>query len=211
MNPMSLFADDTPREGEFRILTVCTGNICRSPLAETLLRMVLQRLPISIESAGTHALVGEPMTEQNQRIASELGVTDGAQHRARQLTVEHIRDADLVLALSREHRKAIVEMLPKASRTTFTLREFARLADAVTSAGTGSPDLADPGARMRAVVQEAAQSRGTVLAPANAEDDDVVDPYRQSDAVYTESADQLIPAVNATAALLRHAAQNGVG
>lgn len=211
MNPMSLFEDDTPREGEFRVLTVCTGNICRSPLAETLLRMVLQRLPISVESAGTHALVGEPMTEQNQRISIDLGVTDGAQHRARQLTAEHIRDADLVLALSREHRKSVVEMLPKASRTTFTLREFARLADALASSGLDSPDLVDAGARMRAVVREAAQSRGTVLAPSNPEDDDVVDPYRQSDAVYAESADQLVPAVNATAALLRRAAQNGVG
>lgn len=208
MNAFDLFTDEAPRTGEFRILTVCTGNICRSPLAETLLRHVLQRLPITVASAGTHALVDQPMTEQNQRIAADLGVTDGANHRARQLVADHVRDADLVLALSREHRKQIVEMLPRAARKTFTLREFARLSEAFEASHPNLSVIEDPGARMRTLVQELAQSRGTVLAPEHPEDDDVVDPFRQSDEVYRESADQLVPAVNATAALLRRTAQN---
>lgn len=203
--------DDTPKVGPFTILTVCTGNICRSPLAETVLRQVLQRLPITVHSSGTHALVGSPMTEQNQEIARELGVTDGAEHRARQIELEHVRDADLILALSREHRRAVVELLPKAARTTFTIREFARLTEALAKTKPDFSHIDDAGARMREAVKAVAQMRGTVVAPADAEADDVVDPYRQSDQVYKESADQLIPAVNTTAALLRYAAQNVAG
>ena len=68
---LSIF-DTGRRTGPFSILTVCTGNICRSPLAEGLLRMVLGGLDVTVQSAGTAALVGEPMTEQNQRIAADL-------------------------------------------------------------------------------------------------------------------------------------------
>ena len=206
---LNLF-DDEPKTGPFTILTVCTGNICRSPLAETLLRQVLQRLPVVVHSAGTHALVGSPMTDQNQVIARELGVTDGADHRARQLEIEQLRGADLVLALSREHRRAVVEILPKASRTTFTLREFARLADVVNESQVDFSHIEDPGARMRAAVEAVAQLRGTIPAPLDPELDNVVDPYRQTDDVYAESAEQLIPAINATATLLRSAAQSAV-
>lgn len=59
---------------------------------------------------------------------------------------------------------------------------------------------------MRAFVSAVAQQRGTVPPPENAEDDDVIDPYRQSDVVYAESAEQLVPAVNVIAAELRRVA-----
>lgn len=198
--------DTGKREGPFTILTVCTGNVCRSPLAEGLLRMVLGGLDVRVHSAGTGALIGESMTEQNQRIASDLGVTDGPGHRARQLEIEHLRSADLILALSREHRRQIVELLPRASRQTFTLREFARLAVEVSD-----EDLATlrglEAERMRGAVELVAQLRGTLPPLENAADDDVVDPYRQPDDVYRLSADQLIPSVNSTASLLRRSAE----
>lgn len=196
--------DTGRREGPFTILTVCTGNVCRSPLAEGLLRLVLGGLDVTVHSAGTGALVGETMTDQNQRIAADLGVLDGTEHRARQLSADLLRNADLVLALTRDHRRQVVEMLPRASRHTFTLREFARLAVEV-----GDDDLTQlqgSGAeRMREAVEAVAQLRGTLPPLEDPADDDVIDPYRQSDEVYRLSADQLIPSVNATAALLRRA------
>lgn len=198
--------DTGKREGPFTILTVCTGNVCRSPLAEGLLRMVLGGLDVRVHSAGTGALVGEGMTEQNQRIASDLGVIDGPGHRARQLDIEHLRSADLILALSREHRRQVVELLPRASRQAFTLREFARLAVEVSD-----EDLATlrglEAERMRGAVELVAQLRGTLPPLEDPADDDVVDPYRQSDEVYRLSADQLIPSVNSTASLLRRSAE----
>lgn len=179
---------------------MCTGNICRSPLAEQLLRAGLARFPeVSVSSAGTGALVDHPMTEQSQALAAEFGVDDAHRHRARALTVDHLREADLVFALSREHRRTIVEMLPRGARHTFTLREFARLLSDLPQEdveAVAAIDAADAHARFAELVEIAASRRGTVTPPEAAEDDDVVDPYRQGDDVYRLSANQLVPAVN---------------
>lgn len=196
------FDDASDRVG-FTILTVCTGNICRSPLAESLLRLLLGGLPVTVHSAGTHAMAGDGMTPQNQRIASDLGVQQPQTHRAKQLSLEHLREADLVLALGREHRRAIVELLPRASRQTFTLREFARLAQVVTADDLEQQRGSTPIDHLRGAVEAAALLRGTIPPLENPSDDDVVDPYRQSDEVYRLSADQLVPAVHTTALLLR--------
>lgn len=196
--------NEPAQTGPLRILTVCTGNICRSPLAEVLLRKVLQGLPVEVSSAGTSAMVGHTMPDPQLRIAANLGVEGAEQHRARQLTAEMLEESDLVIALSREHRRIIAELSPKASRSTFTLRELARISASVDDEELA---LSDGGAQgMRAVVALASQLRGSVLPPENAEDDDVIDPFRQSIDVYQQSAEQLIPAVNSTVSLLRRAA-----
>lgn len=197
----------------FRVLTVCTGNICRSPLAEQLLRERIGR-PDEIEfsSAGTQALIGRPMDERAAAYARDLGA-DPSSHKARQLTVELLRGSDLVLVMSREHRSAVVQALPRASRFTFTLREFARLlAEADLLGGEELPvdpdaaapaDTQDPSSRLAALVENVAASRG-MAPPVDPEEDDIVDPYRQSDEVYAASVAQLRPAVeNVAAALLR--------
>lgn len=210
----SLFDTAAP-EGPFSVLTVCTGNVCRSPLAAQLLQKALRGTPSIVASAGIQALVGEPMTEQNQRIAAELGVVSVENHRARQLTPTMLREADLVLALAREHRRAAVEMLPRAARKTFTLREFGRLAEALDPETLDQPSLSEQSGdgdssvlprRMRFAVEAVARIRGTIPPPQAHEDEDVIDPYLQSDAVYERSAEQIVPALNATALLLRVAA-----
>ncbi|MFD4422558.1 low molecular weight phosphatase family protein [Agromyces sp. NPDC058484] len=207
----------------FSILTVCSGNICRSPLAEQLLRVGLAGVDgISVGSAGTIAMVGDGMPAEAQALSERFGATDAAAHVARQLDEQLIRDADLVLALSREHRRAVVELVPAATRRTFTLREFAHLAASVTDADLDDaapfPELVEgnssfPGpvegnsASLRAAVLAAASLRGVVPPFDSPDDADVVDPYRQSAAVYETSAEQLVPAVQATVALLARAAQ----
>ncbi|WP_426517625.1 low molecular weight phosphatase family protein [Diaminobutyricibacter sp. McL0618] len=190
----------------FRILTVCTGNICRSPLAEQVLRAELDELDVTLSSAGTAALVGDSMDDRAAEYSRQFGGRPD-NHAARQLAVGQLGDADLVLALSREHRRAIVELLPRASRFTFTLREFARLLDSLHI--DDRDDVVaqpDPYARLTTLVGHAAANRGVAERPDHPADDDVIDPFRQDDAVYAESTRQLIPAVQSISLTMRRAA-----
>ncbi|WP_248705004.1 low molecular weight phosphatase family protein [Curtobacterium sp. MWU13-2055] len=183
----------------FTILTVCTGNICRSPLAEQYLRAGLAGLDhVELGSAGTMASDGDRMPTQAQSLSRAYGGVPDA-HRARFLFESHVSGADLVLAMAREHRRAVVAMHPRASRYTFTLREFARLAGGLTDEDlfevARMPQTASAD-RLRAVVALVAARRGFVPNASDPVHDDVVDPYRRSDSVYEASAQQLVPAAD---------------
>lgn len=179
-------ASQTP----FRILTVCTGNICRSPMAERLLQAGLdERYPAQfiVESAGTGALVGNPIDPQVAGFIRELGSSaDGFS--ARQLTPAILHGQDLVLALTREHRSRVVEMSPSMLRKTFTLREFARILPGLKL------DEALQGAdRWRAAVPKALRARSAQ--DGGPEDDDVVDPYKRGDEIHVQAATVIRTAV----------------
>ncbi len=108
-----------------RILLVCTGNICRSPLAEALLRRDLKARgfpEIDVGSAGTGAWDGAPASEGAYLVGLERGL-DLSGHRARLLTRELVESADLVLTMARHHR-ARVEELGGEGRV-FVLGEYA--------------------------------------------------------------------------------------
>jgi len=108
-----------------RILLVCTGNICRSPLAEALLRRDLKARgfpEIDVGSAGTGAWDGAPASEGAYLVGLERGL-DLSAHRARLLTRELVESADLVLTMARHHR-ARVEELGGEGRV-FVLGEYA--------------------------------------------------------------------------------------
>lgn len=117
------------------VLFVCTGNICRSPLAEAFLESRSRDLevPVAVESSGTSALRGSAATPDAVVIARELGLElDG--HRASLLTEHPIRRADLVLGLSREHAEEVLLVVPEAASKTFTLKELAALLAALPAA-----------------------------------------------------------------------------
>ncbi len=105
-----------------RILTVCTGNICRSPAAEFLLRQgseVIAR-PVEVLSAGVDALVNHPAEETTCAMMQSRGI-DLSAHRARQLTRERLRWAELVLVMEQHHRDAVLALDPTARGKTFLL------------------------------------------------------------------------------------------
>ncbi|MGD8194393.1 low molecular weight phosphatase family protein [Herbiconiux sp. P18] len=193
---------------DFSVLTVCTGNICRSPMAEQVLRARLADLPaLAFASAGTYAGEGDPMTEQAAALSQRFG-GDPSSHRARYLVEQYVADADLVFAMSRSHRREIVELVPRKVSVTFTLREFERLSgeldDAVIAdAAAGAPSLRAALAEAVALVASRKGQQGLAV---SAGDDDIVDPYRRSDETYERSAAQLVPAAERAAHVLRVAA-----
>ncbi|MCK2026511.1 low molecular weight phosphatase family protein [Microbacterium sp. SSW1-47] len=194
--------DDRP----LTILTVCTGNICRSPLAEVLLRARLEPLGVKVHSAGTHALVGHAMTEPAQQLAIDAGARADAAagHSARYLREPLLLQADLVLTMAREHSAHAIRMVPSRIRRTFTAREFARLCAGVGE--TAAQQAADAGgttprARFAALLSLLAEQRG--FAASADENDDVIDPYRRSAATYAKSAGQLLPALDEVERMVR--------
>lgn len=181
-----------------RILAVCTGNICRSPAVERLLAAGLGPGYV-VASAGTRALVGSPIDAQVVRLLGSAHVS-AAGFAAQQLTGELVRDADLVLALTREHRSAVVRLAPTALRTTFTLRELGRLLTVANLSHLPS----DPAARVAELAERARAARAEPSARAQSpEDDDVVDPYGGDGPMFLRAWEELVPPADALVAALR--------
>ena len=192
---------------------VCTGNVCRSPLAEQVLRVRLAPLGPIVTSAGTHGLNAAPMTPEAVRLAGRFGVpaVDSAAHRSRFLTAAHLASPDLIITMTRAHRRHVAELAPARLRSTFTAREFARLAvevpDDEIRAAADAAAVQTPGARVRAVAALLASRRGMSVQPAAPEDDDVIDPFRRAWETYELSGAQLAPALDQIARVLRRAAK----
>jgi protein-tyrosine phosphatase len=142
-------------EGTGRLLVVCTANVCRSPLAARTLERALAGAAlgtIAVSSAGTRALEGEAMCSVS---AEDLDPGDAAyatEHRARQLTSDLVRGADLVLTMEREQRSVAVQAAPGAQSKVFTLREAESLLEVLAGRGAEPPaDLAALAQAMHAV------------------------------------------------------------
>jgi protein-tyrosine phosphatase len=158
---------------EFRIVMVCTANICRSPMAEAMVRHALRAggpdaAGVVVESAGVYGHEGSPIAPGSAAALRALGIEDDG-HRGRLLTPAIVGAADLVLTMEERHREAILAGSPEARDRTFALREFARLVG-----GQAPPAGAGAAARARALVAAAGRRR-TRLPWAGV--DDVPDPY----------------------------------
>lgn len=179
----------------FRILTVCTGNICRSPVAERLLQAGLNQVSpgsFEVRSAGTRAMVGEPIQPLSAQIISTFRGTPG-DFAARQLTQKILRETDLVLAMTSKHRGEVLQLDASLLKRTFTVREFARMLS-VLETRDGAPATGNIVDFWRDLPARAASVRHLAL-PSDPADNDVVDPYRRAEEVYHQMEDQLAPAI----------------
>ncbi len=125
-----------------RILVICVGNICRSPMAEGLLRQALPDHKVS--SAGLGALVGHPADPHAVELMREQGV-DITQHRARQLQGKLMAEADLVLVMELNQQRHLEKQYPLSRGKIYRLCEKTKT------------DIADPYRQGAAAFQEAAR------------------------------------------------------
>lgn len=187
----------------YTLLTVCTGNICRSPAMDRLLALVLASEDgVAVRSAGTHAHLGDDIEPQMKDRLADYGA-DTEKFQAEQLSPEMVRAADLVLTATRGHVRDILTDVPESEQKVFTLREFVRLLDSLedsvlADALDGSRAAAE---KLAALVELAAQQRDH--AEAATESDDVVDPYMMPDDVFDESFTQVVEPIETLRDLLQ--------
>jgi len=201
----------------FTVLFVCTGNVCRSPVAE---RLFLARMRSGADmvatSAGLFALEGNGIDPPSARALIELG-GDPSAHHARWFTPTLAESADLILTAQTSHRADVLRAVPAAMRRTFSLREFARLATAAAADPAAADPAAEPGPDPapdsrpdrppdapldpREQVGRIAGLRGVVPAPAPGADD-IGDPFGRSIGVARTCAAQIAAAVDVVLAAL---------
>ncbi len=109
------------------VLVVCTGNVCRSPMAQALIRKEIEdrglASDIAVDSAGTYAMVDHPASGGSINAMAQRGLDINA-HRAKQLTADLVNQADVILVMEERHRRSIFVTWPRAIMKTLLLSEL---------------------------------------------------------------------------------------
>ncbi|MFT8704405.1 low molecular weight protein-tyrosine-phosphatase [Bifidobacterium aquikefiricola] len=141
----------TAEQHPYTVMTVCTGNICRSPMAEIILRHFfeergLDASQVRVESSGvSDEEYGNPIDRRAQRVLKERGYEIPREHFAHRITHEEIEESDLLLPMTAAHRRALLRLLPENKRAEVHLyRSFDPSLPTPARGHDDELDLVDP-------------------------------------------------------------------
>lgn len=185
-----------------RVLFICSGNICRSALAEYLMRDALRARgagDVLVSSCGLLRLDGYPMDDHYVALLQRQGI-DATVHRSTPFETSLVDDADLILTFTSQHLGAILDRAPRAARKAYLVDDFANLCDAcradgtvpagTTSGGGSAADAAAIEQRLDAIVM-AEPFKRPVMARAH----EITDPHRRSAVTYQMVAEAITDCV----------------
>lgn len=172
----------------FKVLAVCTANICRSPMMEmSLRRLTAAQGDVTVASAGSRGSDGRPADPVTATVGSEFGL-DLSSHQSQPLTAELIDNADLIVVAELDHLLAVIDKRPQAFAKTFLLLELASVA---------TPRLPEESLNEWVARQHGGRTPSAVMKSSIAFG--LSDPYRQGDAKIRKAAKQVVDATTAIA------------
>lgn len=141
------------------IVFVCTGNTCRSPMAEVLFRSILEcegyDNEFTCSSAGVYAFEGDCASYEAVQAMKKFGL-DISDHYAKTINFDMIKNAYIILTMTREHKRMILEVYPEAADKLFTLKEYAGYTE-------DEWDISDPFGYNEEIYNACAEELETVL------------------------------------------------
>ena len=136
---------------DLTLLFVCTGNTCRSPMAEQIFNEQARALSAHAISAGLDAKAGSSMSPQAADALSSLGYTP-TEHRSTLVSTEAVEEADVILTFTQDQKDEVAKRFPAAVEKLFTISEYAN------STSGKHEDVSDPYGKSAEVYKETAET-----------------------------------------------------